>query len=430
MAHEYNHSTTPIEGLNDVFSVEDNFEVKKITGIQIDTSSIPSTGIQRRFVVNGDVGAKFTINIIKDGTINYYNFVDQTFSAGHVGLNNNLIVTMSGKNYYNDIVFPSGGTSYTIKLTVSNGTEVSGTKKRIISKSIIQSNDATTLTFKAITTNTNNYATFPTSITSGELGDSSAFTFNWNITNASTDAHGFGLRITNLDKIAEKYWYFTTTGTVDGAISPSDANSGFKVQVDDVTDIGISSQISAVSAGSLSGSPQVTAIDTSTKTLTLNIAQTFANGITLTFKAVGEGAIFRAIGSVIRFDTAILEGNELEKTVRADGSVADEATDGSNVKIALEGTYGIAGGDHVTFFGVGVDNETSTTVSTITTPSSSAGLITVSRAQALTAGTTLTFSGCHSVINFKGNVSVIGYPTANKIIYLDLDQIITVGAAS
>ena len=407
-----------------------------ITNLQIDTSEIPAAGTQKQFIVNGNIGAEFTLNIIKDGTLNYYDFVDQSFSAGHVGVNNNLVVTMGSQSHYGYIIFPSGGTSYTIKLTASPGTEISGTTKRIISESITQSSSDATITFKAATTNTNNYATFPTATTTGALTDRNKIEFDWDITNASTDAGGFGLRLTgDYKEIGEKHWYFTTTETVDGAISPGDANSGLKVQVDDLTDIGIGSYISAVSAGSLSGTPYVTAIDTTTKTLTLSVAQTFADGITLTFKAVGISAIQNAIGCLIGFSGfPVVFGTALTKTVRANVSASTTVT--------LTDTHGVAGGNVVTYTGVGVNNSASNRITSVTPdcpdPSDGTldndGLMVVELAQTLTAGTALTFGGTsfgsHKVINFKGGISVIGYPTANKTIYLEIDPFITVGAAS
>lgn len=438
MANGYNDSILSLQNLNENLNteVDEAGQVKKIADLQIDISEIPAAGIQKAFTVVGEVGAKFTINIIKDGTINYYNFSDQTFSAGHVGTDNNLIVTMNSNNYYDNIAFPSGGSSYTIKLIAFEGTEINGTNKRIISKSITQSSSDATVTFTAITANTSNYATFPTTTSTGALTDRNKFVFDWDITNASTDAGGFGLRLTgSFKEISEKSWYFTTTETVDGAISPGDANGGLKVQVDDLTDIGINSHISAVSAGSLSGTPYVTAINTTTKTLTLSVAQTFADGITLTFIARGISAIQNATGCLLSFGGfPIVIGTALTKTVRADVSASTTVT--------LTDTHGVAGGNVVTYTGVGVNNSASNRITSVTPdcpdPSDGTldndGSMVVELAQTLTAGTVLTFggtsSGSHKVINFKGGIKILSYPSANKTIYLEIDPFITVGAAS
>ena len=121
-----------------------------------------------------------------------------------------------------------------------------------------------------------------------------------------------------------------------------------------------------------------------------------------------------------------VEGDKITKTVRADGSVT-EATDGSSTNIALNGTYGIAGGNTVGITGVGVDNTVLTTVNTISTPSSSAGVITVSRAQELEAGTTLNFKNTHQVISISGKITLNNHTTTNKSINLDIDKFIVPG---
>jgi hypothetical protein len=69
-----------------------------------------------------------------------------------------------------------------------------------------------------------------------------------------------------------------TTQTVDGAVTDS-----FTVILDSVDGLGIGQSLYAVSAGTLSGTPTITDINETTKRITLSIAQTFADGITLTF---------------------------------------------------------------------------------------------------------------------------------------------------
>lgn len=401
--------------------------MKKITNLQIDTSEMPAAETSRNFIVNGESGAKFLMYIVQGGTLKYYDFLDSTFELGHNNKHNNLEVTMSGANYYGNIIFPSGAGPYTIKLLAGDGTEVEGSNKHIISQSIDKQSANAIITLTPVTTNTSNYATFPTTTTAGALTDQAKITFDWDITNATTDAGGFGLRLTGAYKeINEKSWYFTTTDTVDGAISPGDANGGLKVQVDDLTDIGVGSYISAVSAGSLSGTPTITAIDTDTKTLTLNEKQTFADGITLTFIARGISAIQNAIGTLIELGGYLtVTPTTLTQSVRANVSASTTVT--------LSDTQGVAGGNVIYYTGVGVNNTSNNRITSVTPDPGGGdedGLMVVELAQTLTAGTVLTFIGCHKVINFTGEMKITGYPSANKTIYLEIDPFITVGAAS
>ena len=331
------------------------------------------------------------------------------------------------------------------------------------------------------------------------LGSTSAFDFNWNITNVSTDAKGFGLRLKEDSlNIDDSYWYCNATKTINnldhniknglnkeatststtftlsdssdlslvrngdfvygagvtvGTVVSSDVGENitlsaemsiaegatlefvtpsFKFFVDDATGITTGMEISSVSGtfAHLVGTPVVVGVDKINNNIKLSTLQAFADNTTLTLKASGIKNIKRATGLDFTVNKhPIITPTVLTKTVRADGSVGDEATDGSNVKIALNGTYGVAGGNHVTFNGVGVDNETATTVSAITTPSSTAGLITVSRAQSLEAGSVITFKGCNQTLNVSGVINILNHPVVNETIYLDLDKFITVGTA-
>ena len=100
--------------------------IGKIKNLLIDTSEMPAAVVSRRLTVNGSIGASFVLQIINNPTSSsamtkYYNFISNSFAVGHVSTNNNLVVTMSNKRYIKDIEFPSGGGSYVIKLTASEG---------------------------------------------------------------------------------------------------------------------------------------------------------------------------------------------------------------------------------------------------------------------------------------------------------------------
>ena len=183
-------------------------------------------------------------------------------------------------------------------------------------------------------------------------------------------------------------------------------------------------QITGVSSGSLSGTPFITSIDTGDKTITISSAQTFADGITLTFKAYGVDSIQSAIGARFEFPDITITPTTLTKAMRTDNS-SDQTLD-------LVDTYGIAGGEVVTYLGVGVDNSASNKVTEVTTPDvdGSNGVITVERAQTLAQGVVLTFIGSFAIINFSGNVTVNSYPNADRTINFDIDKFLSVGAAS
>jgi len=312
----------------------------KIYNIKISTLDMPTEATSRSFTVTADTGSEFTMLVLQEDTLKYYDWVDEVFELGHNDINNNLKVVVSGGSYVNNIKFPSGGGTYIIKLIPSLGSEIQGFKKHVITKSISKQSANSIVTFSPVTTNTANYATFPTKTSTGGSNSVDNFDFDWDIVNwdGVADAGSYGLRLTGAYReISDKYWYFTTTDTVNGAVTSSTT-----VVVDDVTDIVAGMVISGVSSGSLSGTPTILSIDIDTKTLTLNSAQTFANDITLTFKAMGSKVIKDAIGLDVTFTQfPTVTPTTLTQTVRAD-SDGDYTT---STTITLTDTRGIAGGN-------------------------------------------------------------------------------------
>ena len=403
-----------------------------INNLQIDTVDLPAAPTTRNFVVDGESGAKFMIVALQNPSSSsahtlYYDFKDEAFASGHNDLNNNLILTLTSPTYRNKITFPSGAGEFIIKLIPLGGTKINGSTSSVITKSISKASVDATVTFTPGTSsgNATAYATLPTSTSTGTVNSSNTFSFNWDVTNSTTESGvfgGFGFRLLNKSiVIDDSYWYFTTTETVDGAVS-----SGTSVTVDDLTDIGVGSIITGVSSGSLSGTPRVTAIDTATKTLTISSAQTFANNITLTFKAYGIKNIDKAIGLKLSFGAIKFEGNTVTSTLR-DDSDGDYTT---SLTVRLGATLGISGGGVVKYRGEGVNNSSRNTVTSVTPDpdgSDGDGAMVVSLTQTLRKGAIITFDGCHSIVNFIGSVSITKYPTADKTINLDLEKIITLG---
>jgi len=416
--------TPPSNELNFTNEEDAALQALSISNLQINTVDMPNAATIRNFVVNGDVGAAFTMIALQVGTQKYYNFTSGEFENGH-NSGSNLIVTLSQKKYRNNIVFPEGSGDYIIKLIPSEGTTVSA---GVITKSITKLGANATITFTPGTNNAVNYATFPTATSTGSVDSVSNVSFNFDIVNwdGVADAGSYGLTVTNettsgIPVIPEDYWYFTTTETVNGAVS-----SGTSVIVDDLTDIGVGSIITGVSSGSLTGTPRVSAIDTATKTLTISSAQTFADGITLTFRAYGKSAINNAIDVDLQFTSTTLTTTPLTQTVRANSS--------ASTTITLNDTLGISGGSTIKYKGFNVNNTSNNRVVSVATPDpngvASDGAITVELAQTLTAGTVLTFAFVYKTVNLTGNITVNKYPTTNRNIYFDIDRIITVGTQS
>ena len=391
--------------------------VKKINSVVIDTTDMSAQQNVREITVDGDLNAEFTINIL-DSSGKFYDFETTTFSVGNTK-NKNLKVKLQGSSFSSNIFFPaaSGGDTYRV-IVMANpvNTQFEGfTNKNVFNTTISQVANST-LTFTAATA-TSNYQAFATTTTSGSIttANNENVAISMELKNTASDGAGFGLRV--IRNPIDTDWYFQTTETVDGAIT-----SSTEVVVDDLTDIGIGTTITAVSSGSLSGTPIITAIDINTKTLTLSSAQTFADGITLTLKAFGSDAINTAIGCNIIFQNLTASSAVLEKTVR---------TTASGTTVNLNGTYGIAGGDHVSVTGPFIDYaDGENTVTSISSASSTAGSIVMATSQTVKAGTKIKFTGSTETVTVVGGLIVKRYPSSNRTINLFLDNFITVGTES
>ena len=94
----------------------------KINNFDIDISDMPTERTVRQFTVSGEKGAEFEIVALKSGTLQYYDFIDNSFALGHNDLHNNLRIKLTNLSYVNSIIFPSVGGDYIIKLMAINDT--------------------------------------------------------------------------------------------------------------------------------------------------------------------------------------------------------------------------------------------------------------------------------------------------------------------
>ena len=424
--------------------VESDIKVPTISSVDIDTSSLKAVAAGRPLTIKGDEGAEVIVNIVATSGSDlgkFYNFTTNSFDAlAKFNNENNLKATIKNGIFTSHVNFPaSGGDSYNIlviapvdkKTRLASGISVGG---NIASKSISRTANAQ-VTFSIATDTavdgTANYKTFPSNVTSTRSPLQKGKTpvdISWKVENAESDAGGFGLKLASSSTLKsfswDKAWYFETTETVDGTTSSSTS-----VVVDDVTDLVVGMEMTykakATDSGGIAAAAtgtRITAIDADTKTLTLSVANSLTDGFTMTFRAYGKRLIERVTGMSLDFGKFTATSELLTKTVRAD-SDGDFTT---STTITLNGTYGISGGNTVTYKGARVDNSAANAVSTVSA-SSSAGSIVVQNSQILRAGTKLTFSGSTQAVTIIGRPIVKKYPTSNRTVNLNLDKFITVG---
>ena len=406
----------------------------KINSIQINTNDLPAEGGQRYYTITGAVGAQVMVQVITNEGL-LYNFENKTFvaeatSSEHI---NNVTINVGG-TYSGLISFPSGATTTYSVIMLTGGFDTTignSTRKSSITKIVQNSN--VTLTLAVATATAARYSSDPaaSNITSvGAKATASSVVVNpvYDITNASSDAQGFGFSnpTLGLSFSGEDLWYFETTETVDGAVS----SSSNLVVVDDLTDLVVGMELTYITGTTAPGAATtITAIDVNSKTLTLSRDQALSDGATMTFRAYGSTLINNAIGCGLSIGTiSYKKGDNVFTKVRTDP--------GGSVVIPVDGTYGIGAGVFVKAPGLRKDNS-GHIVFSVNSVSSSAGEITVGDndagttgdQQTLPVGLPLEFFS-HVTAKLNTTITVTSYPDANRTINLDLDKIVNHNTAT
>ena len=399
--------------------------MKLITSFNIDQSDLSALSTNRQFSIDGDQGAELILQVFNSSQ-QFYNFTTRSFTTVF-NSENNLNVVLNNGTYNNSIAFPAAsGVTYTmLLLTGSNeDTEINiGYVKNSHSVTIDQVGNST-LTFTPLSAASSNYGDMPTSITSvASPGIFSATkSLIWDLPGVLSDARGFGLRL--IRQPIDTDWYFQTTEAI--LSNPlGDTVSNNKVVVSDLTDIGTGMElIFHKGTTAPAATTVITAIDLTTKTITFSTSTAFEDGETMTLRAKGSSVIQKAIGANIDFsnfnaNVVSATSAELTKKVSATASGND---------IPLVGTYGISGGGFVTMSGVGIKNTDSNTVQIVTAGNLDGSILT-EEAQLVKVGTKMYFTGSTLTVSVANTFTINSHPSANKTIYLNLDNFITPGVS-
>lgn len=381
-----------------------------INSFKINTLDASPDAERRNIEVVGEIGAEFFILVVQDGTQKFYNFKQETFEDGHA-LSSNLKVTMAKKKYKNSILLPSGGGVFVVKLMALNGTTLFNKKSNTLSRKITKASGDVTITFSPFSNTDSAYNTFDT-FTSVGFNNQIVTNFSNSVVNTESDAAGFGLLPLAASRfITEDDFFYSVTDTVNGTISSSTT-----VVVDDLTGIVVGTEIHGVSSGSLAGTPSVTSIDATTKTLTLSAAQSFANDITLTFRSYGQNNIRDSLG--LQFSISRHPSFTAENIIRKTRS------DSSSTSLGMDSTYGVGKGSAMKGRGI-VKGTLVSAVVTADMGDSNNAVITTSQSTTTSTGEAVEFA---SVVNatISGTITVDQFPTASAALFLDLDRIIVV----
>ena len=417
---------------------------KKINFINIDTRTLPQIAQNRILSITGEVGANFIINIIKingNSKESYYNFLTKQFTESFISTNN-LNVNLKTNSFSTVINFPADSTGDVYRIIVFAGEDsvfVNGSYVNV--KNITQAGESTIILERDEGADRSNYYTSnPPAAAVSSIGSTAKTTYtdvaiDWTLTNASSDTYGFGLMLpdrpaTNLFVIPDSYWYVAQTQVVNGAVTSSTT-----ITLASIANLYVGMEIASFTSGSVSGTPLITEIDGNT--ITVSVAQTVGDGVTIEFRAYGRSLLTNAFGVNVDFINFNAKGTQLVKVIRT--NTTQPVSDGS-ITYNLEGTYGIAGGSLVRMTGFNINENGNNNLIVSVSASASEGSVSmnyqgntdvdITEENIVPAGTDVEILGSHQIIRVQGTVRINKYPDQNRKIYLDLNKFITVGAAS
>jgi hypothetical protein len=425
--------------------------MKLIKSFNINTDDMSALAQTRSILISGDKDAVFDLRVTTAGG-KFYDFTDNTFKSTETSACRLANQVLSTYVFNKEINFPADAEKYTVELTADPHFNTrlqdnigNDTSNHVRATSIINQVANTSILFDLTGTAANfTSATLDqvVTVTKSPTDLSTTTTdINWTISNATTDAKGFGLipknpplemRKDTSDNffkvdISDAFWYTQTTVTINDTKSDDGGGSShYNYLVDKISHLSTGMIVSGVSTGSLSGTPSLSRVhlvkdrasdNFGKPMLKFSAAQVFANGTVLTIKAYGFNKIKQVTGINLNTESMKLTQTPLTKTVRTDSS--------SSTTLALNGTYGLSKGAYIEAYGV--NNSSNNPIAQISDPDASGGEILLTVAQSLAAGTVLNIIGSSNSYTLKGSITMDTFPSSNKTIYFDLGKILSLG---
>ena len=253
---------------------------------------------------------------------------------------------------------------------------------------------------------------------------------------ASSADHGFFLTTPNTSTdLNNGVWssdviYFETTETADGDV----ASDSDQLVVDDLTGLVVGMELTYITGTTEPGSATtITAINTTTKTLTLSRNQAITDNHEMTFRAYGTRYIKDAIDISISLENSTIR---LGSTIAASRTaITSDVTAGSTFNV--KGTKGIGVGSTIRIRGL--QKNVSSSACTVAAVGGSIlegtitlanGTIGASAARPLRAGTTIYVDNSSSNIFLSGSIIITKYPLSNQNLFIDMSRILTARTAS
>lgn len=418
--------------------------MKKITELTIDTSPISSRQALKEYAVYGEEGACFTIFIINEDN-NFYNFPSNSSyttvpAANFTSTPIQMDTVTIGENgvYSSSITFPvvTDDDKYQITLLPVKDTVLadSFSSESTYTLPYIYQYVDSTITFSLL--HSSSAVVEPSNVTSvglsNELGQGSntSVSIDWPITLSSSNF------VIARQPVSSDFEFTTTKDTFNGG-------SGTSLELKDITGLSIGMGVSGtgIASGSVISKIHKGYIDSTNSTPTQEVyivpsvietvngvdslrlskggtvvidkSSTFVTDRTITF--TGKGLIH-----LEEFNNAKISLTNILLTIDPVVTTTDAAVSNSTT-IPITSTNGIKVNDTVLMTGIGV-----TSSSPHVDAVSSGVNVTVSSAQTIENGQTVTFTGSSRSANVSFDALIKDYGKSSFTLTLNLDNILTV----
>lgn len=409
-----------------------------IKSATIEQKPMRAGAANRSLIVVGDPNAIFHVRISRSSDAKIYDFSLNSFQTA-VTSQSRLKNQSPGEI---SIAFPAAasGDTYSLQITAdanSNTAFLSGKNK------LVQ-----TITFSQRGNSKITFTASGTGITNTALGDSTGSSSDSFTETSAPKVVIDELQLTVPDAASDNGFFITTTekdlnnGTWDsGALYWQTGNyvangagtDATALILDSVDDLFVGMQVAVIAGTAQAELRAITAINTATKTLTLDGNETWANDNVILFRAYGLRLIKQVIGIGLSLVDPTVRLGQTTTSIRTE--LTSDISEGADV--AVNGTTGIGKGATIRMRGVKKNSETGACVvgglSNSTTAGSfvlTNGEVEASAAKPVRVKTKIYIDGSSNKVFLSATIGVYKYPLAAQTINVDINKILTKGTAS
>ena len=423
--------------------------MKEIKTITLSKTQLLSSAGNVAYRINGEKDAVFSLQIIDASTqTKFYNFKTNLFTTAFVSENVLSNVKISAQGYQGNVSIPASSSGNTYKFMVFTDpffdtkiADSASSNDYLLTSSLTQEANVT-VRFSTSTEQLTDDEPDNFEGVGGFVGSTSGSS-----NSAANTEVAFGTAIVDAnDPVLGYKWASPTTtnasNSLDEALQPNDndfytavatqtdggATNSASMVVDSVSNLVVGmSLVSIVSSSDLeqSGSlgvlvyPTITAINTSTKTVTLSDTPTWADNKAVVFRAYGVDLIRKSTGGVFEFNLTVFPTGPLGLSkIKNFGQVTVNGAVSASTSIAIDGVIGVSVGSKI--IGSGVRSKNSDNL--ITAVHASGTPITVTTAQTLADNTILSVHGSSNSAVIEGTIIIKHFPIASSDVYFDIDR--------